>query len=167
LAEIAFYDSHAGGLMILCKTEMKRAAIARQRFHGSNHKPNCIGDRMMAVEQYKPELFFIQLSDIAPAISKLLKTYTSRIRAHVSVGDVINRYGVSINYQVFIEVLTDRCRGCNETQFSPPNFGDCKDHRFVKEWREIASGEAKEGTQEALRRADSRVAAWLKKRGVK
>jgi hypothetical protein len=122
---------------------------------------------MIAMSQSSGELLFLQLADVAPAINKLLKTYTSRIRAHVSVGDVINRYGVSINYQVFIEVMTDRCRGCNETQFSPPNFGDCKDHRFVKEWREIASGEAKEGTQEALKRADVKTAEWLRKRGIK
>lgn len=112
------------------------------------------------------ELFFTQLSDIAPAISRLLKTYPSRIRAHVSTGDVINTYGISIIFQVFIEVLTDRCKGCGETQFSPPNCGDCPNHRFVKEWREIASGETPTGTQEALRRADKLTAEWLRNRGV-
>lgn len=113
------------------------------------------------------ELFFTQLSDVAPAINKLLKTYTSRIRAHVSVGDVINHYGVSVNYQVFIDVFTHRCKGCGETQFTAPNFGDCPNHRFVKEWQEIASGEAREGSEEALRRADVKVAEWLEKRGIK
>lgn len=112
------------------------------------------------------ELFFTQLSDVAPAISKLLKTYTSRVHAQVSTGDVINTYGVSIAFQVFIEVLTSRCKGCGETQFTPPNFGDCPNHRFVKEWREIASGEAKEGSQEALKRANVRVEKWLGKRGI-
>lgn len=113
------------------------------------------------------ELFFIQLSDVAPAISKLLKTYTSRIRAHVSVGDALNNYGVSIKFQVFIEVLTDRCKGCGETQFTPPNCGECRNHSFVKVWDEIASGDAKEGSEVALRRADKYVAQWLGKRGIK
>jgi hypothetical protein len=114
----------------------------------------------MAATQYRPEIFFVQLSDVAPVITTLLKTYTSRIRAHVSTGDVINTYGVSIIYQVFIEVLTDRCKGCGETQFTAPNFGDCRNHRFAQEWQEIASGEA-ESTQEALLRADGHVAEWL------
>ena len=92
------------------------------------------------------ELFFTQLSDVAPAISKLLKAYPSRIRAHVSTGDAMNTYGVSIVYQVFVDVLTDKCKGCGETQFTAPNFGDCPNHRFVTEWVEVASGEAKEGT---------------------
>jgi hypothetical protein len=120
----------------------------------------------MAAAQYRPEIFFVQLSDVAPAIATLLKTYTSRIRAHVSTGDVVNTYGISIVFQVFIEVLTDRCKGCGETQFSAPNFGDCRNHRFTKEWQEIASGEAKEGTEAALSRADKRVAEWLRQRGI-
>jgi hypothetical protein len=111
------------------------------------------------------ELFFTQLSDVAPAISKCLKTYPSRIRAHVSTGDVINTYGVSIIYQVFIDVLTDRCKGCGETQFTPPNFGDCPNHRFITEWREVASGEG-EGTEAAIILADGHVEGWLKKRGI-
>lgn len=112
------------------------------------------------------EFFFLQLFDVAPAINQLLKTYPSRIRGHVTTGDAINGYGVSVIFQVFIDVLMDRCKGCGETQFSAPNSGDCRNHRFIKVWQEIASGEAKEGTQEALNRADKRVVEWLKKRGV-
>ncbi len=112
------------------------------------------------------ELFFLQLSDVAPAIDKLLKTYPSRIQAHISTGDVINTYGVSIVFQIFVEVLMDRCKNCGETQFTPPN-GTCRYHRFKKEWREIASGEAKEGSQDALSRADVGVGKWLGKRGIK
>lgn len=106
------------------------------------------------------DLFFLQLSDIAPAVSKLLKTYPSRIRAHVSTGDAVNTYGFSVVFQVFIDVSMQRCKGCGETQFSPPNCGDCRNHRFAQEWQEIASGEA-ESTQEALLRADGHVAEWL------
>lgn len=119
------------------------------------------------MSQSSRELFFTQLSDVAPAISKLLKTYTSRIRANVTTGDALNTYGVSIVFQVFIEVLMDRCKGCGETQFSAPNFGDCRNHRFAKVWQEIASGEAKEGSEGALKRADAHVIKWLKQRGVR
>lgn len=111
------------------------------------------------------ELFFAQLSDVAPAINKLLKTYPSRIRAHVSTGDVINTYGVSIIFQVFIEVLMGRCNGCGETDFTPPHF-DCSNHRFVKGWHEVASGETAAGTEEALRRADALAAKWWDNRHI-
>jgi hypothetical protein len=111
------------------------------------------------------ELFFTQLSDVAPAVSKLLKTYPSRIRANVTTGDAINTYGVSIVFQVFVEVLMDRCKNCGETQFTAP-VDDCRYHRFRKEWREVASGEAEDGTQGALIRADKHAASWLGKRGI-
>jgi len=89
------------------------------------------------------ELFFTQLSDVAPAVSKLLKTYPSRLRAHITTGDAINTYGISIVFQIFVEVLMDRCKNCGETQFTAPNDA-CRYHKFNKEWREVASGEAKE-----------------------
>lgn len=111
------------------------------------------------------ELFFLQLFDVAPAINQLLKTYPSRIRAHVSTGDAIDTYGVSIIFQVFVEVLMGRCDRCGETQFTPPNDPDCRWHKFKTEWREIASGEGA-GTQEALNRADKRVAEWLERRKI-
>lgn len=111
------------------------------------------------------ELFFTQLSDVAPAIKQLLKTYPSRIRTQASTGDAINTYGVSMIFQVFIDVLMDRCGTCGETQFTPAN-GRCRYHRPRKEWREIGSGESEDGTQEALRRANNRVTDWLKKRGI-
>ena len=113
------------------------------------------------------ELFFAQLSDVAPAISKLLKTYPSRIRANVVTGDALNTYGISIIFQVFIDVLMERCKNCGETQFTSPNVQDCRYHRFRKEWREVASGEAKEGTEAALMRADKHAAKWLEKRGAR
>src|SRR5262245_37102532 len=108
------------------------------------------------------ELFFTQLSDVAPAISKLLKTHPSRIRAQVSTGDAINTYGVSMIFQVFVEVLMGRCDKCGETQFTPPNDPDCRWHKFKTEWREIASGEG-DGTEEALKRANKRVVEWMEK----
>lgn len=113
------------------------------------------------------ELFFTQLSDVAPAISKLLKTYPSRIRANVTTGDALNTYGVSIVFQIFVDVLMGRCKNCGETQFTPPNDPDCRWHKFKTEWREVASGEANEGTEEALKRADRSASKWLEKRGVK
>lgn len=112
------------------------------------------------------ELLFTQLSDIAPAISKLLKSHPSRIRAHVTTGDVINTYGVSMIFQVFVEVLMSRCKGCGETEFTPPNFGDCPNHKFTREWHEVASGETTAGTVEALRRADNLAAEWWQKRHI-
>jgi hypothetical protein len=141
----------------------KRAATLRQQFHGSNGQPWY--RRMNAVAKNSRELFFTQLSDISPAVSKILKTYPSRIRAHVTTGDAINTYGISIVFQVFVEVLMDRCKNCGETQFTAPNDA-CRYHKFIKEWREVASGEAKEGTERALMRADNRATEWLKKRGV-
>jgi hypothetical protein len=119
---------------------------------------------MNAVAESTRTLFFAQLSDVAPAISKLLRTYPSRLRANVTTGDVINTYGISMVFQVFVDVWTARCVGCGETQFTPPNFGDCPNHRFAKEWREIASGEGREGTEAALKQADLRVATWLEDR---
>ncbi len=112
------------------------------------------------------ELFFVQLSDVAPSVHTLLRTYPSRIRAQFATGDVVNTYGVSIIFQVFIDVLTHTCKGCGETQFSPPNFGDCPNHRFKTDWSEIASGEATEGSAEALRKANVLAAEWLAKRGI-
>jgi hypothetical protein len=111
--------------------------------------------------EYKPGIFVAQLSEVAPAVAMLLETYTSRVRVYVSTGDALDSYGVSIIFQVFIDVLTHRCKGCGETQFSPPNFGDCPNHRFTKDWIEIASGEAKEGTRDALLRANRHVAEWI------
>jgi hypothetical protein len=119
---------------------------------------------MIAMSESSRELFFLQLFDVAPAINQLFKTYPSRIRAHVSTGDAINTYGVSIVFQVFIDVLMDRCKSCGETQFSAPNFDYCRGHRFKTEWQEIASGEGV-GTQEALNRADKHVAEWLERVG--
>ncbi len=121
---------------------------------------------LTTVSESSRNFLFLQLSDLAPAISKLLKTYPSRLRAHVSTGDVINTYGISIVYQVFVDVLTDRCKGCGETQFTAPNFGDCPNHRFATDWAEVASGEG-EGTEAALERADVRATEWLEKRGVR
>jgi hypothetical protein len=112
------------------------------------------------------ELFFLQLSDVAPAVNKLLKTYPARVRGHVTTGDAINTYGVSTVFQVFIDVLTDKCKGCGETQFTPPNSGDCRNHRFVTDWMEVASGESAEGTAAALERADVRATEWLSRRGI-
>ena len=111
------------------------------------------------------EVLFVQLSDAAPAINKLLKTYPSRIRAHITTGDAINTYGDSIIFQIFVEVLMDRCKNCGETQFTAPN-DHCRYHKFNKEWREVASGESKDGTQAALKRADKRATEWLKLRQV-
>ena len=111
------------------------------------------------------EVLFVQLSDAAPAISKLLKTYPSRIRAHITTGDALNTYGVSIIFQIFVEVLMDHCKNCGETQFTAPN-DDCRYHKFNKEWREVASGESKDGTEAALKRADKRANEWLKRRGI-
>jgi hypothetical protein len=153
------------GLVVLWASDLKRAVEVVEHFNGSWNQP-CYGG-LIAMSESSRELFFLQLSDVAPATNQLLKTYPSRINGNVTVGDVINTYGVSIIFQVSIEVLTDRCKNCGETQFTPPNAGDCRYHRFKKEWREIASGEAKEGTQEALGRADVRVAKWLRKRGIK
>jgi hypothetical protein len=120
---------------------------------------------MIAMSESSRELFFLQLFDVAPAINQLFKTYPSRIRAHVTTGDAVNGYGVSIVFQVFIEVLMGRCDRCGETQFTPPNDPNCRWHKFKTEWREIASGEGP-GTQEALNRANNRVTEWLKLRGI-
>lgn len=122
--------------------------------------------RIDAMSESSRELLFTQLSDIAPAISKLLKSHPSRIRAHVTTGDVINTYGVSMIFQVFVEVLMSRCKGCGETEFTPPNFGDCPNHKFTREWHEVASGETTAGTVEALRRADNLAAEWWQKRHI-
>jgi len=111
--------------------------------------------------EYKPGRFSAQLSEVAPAVAILLETYASRVRVHVSTGDALDSYGVSIVFQAFIDVMTHRCNSCGETQFTPPNFGDCPNHRFTKGWIEIASGEAKEGTRDALLRANRRVAEWI------
>lgn len=113
------------------------------------------------------ELLFAQLSDVAPSIGKLLKTHPSRIRAHVTTGDVINTYGVSMVFQVFVDVLMGRCKGCGETDFTPPNFGDCPNHSFVKGWYEVASGEAKDGTEAALKKADAFAAEWWQNRHIR
>jgi hypothetical protein len=118
-------------------------------------------DQAFEAVEYKPGIFVAQLSEVAPAVAILLETYASRVRVYVSTGDALDSYGVSIVFQVFIDVLTHRCKGCGETQFTPPNFGDCPNHRFTKEWIEIASGEAKEGTRDALLRANRRVAEWI------
>ena len=118
-------------------------------------------DKVGALLGHRPGIFFAQLSEVAPAVAILLETYTSRVRVHVSTGDALDSYGVSIVFQVFIDVLTHRCKGCGETQFTPPNFGDCPNHRFTTEWIEIASGEAGEGTRDALLRANSHVAEWI------
>jgi hypothetical protein len=120
-----------------------------------------IRDQAAESAEQKPGIFFTQLSEVAPAVALLLRTYASRVRVHVSTGDALDSYGVSIVFQVFIDVLTHHCKGCGETQFTPPNFGDCPNHRFTKEWIEIASGEAKEGTRDALLRANSHVAEWI------
>ena len=118
-------------------------------------------DKVGALLGHRTGIFFAQLSEVAPAVAILLETYTSRVRVHVSTGDALDSYGVSIVFQVFIDVLTHRCKGCGETQFTPPNFGDCPNHRFTTEWIEIASGEAGEGTRDALLRANRRVAEWV------
>jgi hypothetical protein len=118
-------------------------------------------DQVVETVEYKPGIFVAQLSEVAPAIATLLETYASRVRVHVSTGDALDSYGVSIVFQVFIDVLTHRCKGCGETQFTPPNFGDCPNHRFTKEWIEIASGEAREGTRDALLRANHHVTEWI------
>jgi hypothetical protein len=118
-------------------------------------------DQAAEALEHKSEMFIAQLSDVAPAIAILLRSYASRVRVHVSTGDALDSYGVSIVFQVFIDVLTHHCKGCGETQFTPPNFGDCPNHRFTMEWTEIASGEAKEGTRDALLRANGRVAEWI------
>jgi hypothetical protein len=118
-------------------------------------------DQAVELVEYKPGIFFAQLTEVAPAVAILLETYASRVRVHVSTGDALDSYGVSIVFQVFIDVLTHRCKGCGETQFTPPNFGDCRNHRFTTEWIEIASGEAKEGTRDALLRANRQVAEWI------
>lgn len=122
---------------------------------------NIAETRAAETAEHKPGIFFAQLSEVAPAVAILLKTYASRVRVHVSTGDALDSYGVSIVFQVFIDVLTHHCKGCGETQFTPPNFGDCPNHRFTKEWIEIASGEAKEGTRDALLRANGHVAGWI------
>jgi hypothetical protein len=118
-------------------------------------------DQAAEIAEHKPGIFFAQLSEVAPAVAILLRTYASRVRVHVSTGDALDSYGVSIVFQVFIDVLTHHCKGCGETQFTPPNFGDCPNHRFTMEWIEIASGEAKEGTRDALLRANGRVTEWI------
>jgi hypothetical protein len=117
---------------------------------------------MITMSESSREFFFLQLFSAAPAIDQLLKTYPSRIRGQITTGDAVNGYGVSVAFQVFIDVLMDRCRSCGETQFSAPNFDYCRGHRFKTEWREIASGEGV-GTQEALNRADKHVAEWLER----
>jgi hypothetical protein len=124
---------------------------------------NIVDKRDQAFEpvEYKPGIFVAQLSEVAPEVAVLLETYASRVRVYVTTGDALDSYGVSIVFQVFIDVLTHRCKGCGETQFTPPNFGDCPNHRFTNEWVEIASGEAKEGTRDALLRANRRVAEWI------
>jgi hypothetical protein len=118
-------------------------------------------DQAAEALEHKSGMFFAQLSDVAPAVAILLRTYASRVRVHVSTGDALDSYGVSIVFQVFIDVLTHQCKGCGETQFTPPNFGDCPNHRFMREWIEIASGEAKEGTRDALLRANGHVTEWI------
>ena len=122
-------------------------------------------DQAAEAAEHKQGIFFAQLSEVAPAVAILLSTYASRVRVHVSTGDALDSYGVSIVFQVFIDVLTHHCKGCGETQFTPPNFGDCPNHRFTKEWIEIASGEAREGTRDALLRANGHVADWIAARG--
>src|SRR5262245_10322000 len=120
-----------------------------------------IRDQAAETAEQKPGIFFTQLSEVAPAVAILLESYASRVRVHVSTGDALDSYGVSIVFQVFIDVLTHRCKGCGETEFTPPNFGDCPNHRFTTEWIEIASGEAGEGTRDALLRANSHVVEWI------
>jgi hypothetical protein len=118
-------------------------------------------DQTAEALEHKSEMFIAQLSDVAPAVAILLTSYASRVRVHVSTGDALDSYGISIVFQVFIDVLTHHCKGCGETQFTPPNFGDCPNHRFTMGWIEIASGEAKEGTRDALLRANGRVTEWI------
>src|SRR5262245_38945205 len=117
---------------------------------------------IMAEPNTNPQVFFTQLSDIAPSLALLLRTYKSRISASISTHDVINGYGVTFIFQVKVDVLTDTCRRCGETQFSAP-MPECKQHKFESAWQWIADGEGKD-TTEALARADVHAAKWLKKR---
>lgn len=116
----------------------------------------------MTGQNTNPSLFFVQLADVAPAISNLLKTYTARLRASVTSHDVEGGYGFAITYHVFAEIFIRKCKNCGEHEYSRPHF-DCKGHRYESAWIEIASDEGKD-IVEALRFANTRVAAWLMKR---
>jgi hypothetical protein len=117
----------------------------------------------MAEPNSMPDFTIVQLAEVAPNVSTILKTYSARIRADISTGDVVNTYGFSITFKVFIEVLTDTCERCGETTFGPPVF-DCVGHKFKKHWREVADGESKDGLAVAIANTERKATEWLKRR---
>lgn len=110
----------------------------------------------MTAQDTNPSVFFVQLSDVAPAISNLLKTHTARIRASVTTHDVVNGYGIGFTYHAFIEILIHKCQRCGEHEYSTPHF-DCTGHRYQVEWLEVASAEGRD-FQDALRNAEAVIA---------
>jgi len=64
-----------------------------------------------------------------------------------------------MTYHVIVEVLTETCNRCGETQWSKPVF-DCSYHRFVVDWRRIADAEGR-SEMDALADIEKRVAKWL------
>lgn len=91
---------------------------------------------------------------------QIVRKQAPRGGTRINKGDL--RYFVV--FQVQIDVLTDTCRRCGETQFTAPVF-ECKGHTFEKSWQMIADGEGKD-VQAALLKAEPRTRKWLSKRGV-
>lgn len=102
-----------------------------------------------------------QLASTAPNVHELLRTRPARIRASVTSGDVINGYGFSLSMTLTVEVLTERCDNCGETQFTAPVF-DCRRHRFSREWQHIADVSAP-SLVEALAALNVAVYEWTQK----
>lgn len=102
-----------------------------------------------------------QLASTAPNIHELLRTRPARIRASVASGDVVNGYGFSLSMTLTVEVLTEKCDHCGETQFTAPVF-DCRRHRFTRDWQHIADTSAP-SLVEALTALDAAVYAWTQK----
>lgn len=119
----------------------------------------------MTDQDISPTVFFIQLSEVAPAVNSLLNGYTARIRSSVTSHDAVNGYGIGFTFHVFIEVLAKRCDFCQEDDFSEPHF-DCRWHKFEPTWVLIADHEGRD-TANALQSVNMLVDGWLKRRESK
>lgn len=102
-----------------------------------------------------------QISIIAPNLAELLRSRASRLKATVTSGDAINGYGFTLVMVLRVEVLTDRCQHCGETQFSAPVF-DCRQHRFIREWQQIADTAAP-SLADALIVLDEKIEQWTER----